>query len=205
MEQRRPSPPEYTLEILTDRTNVKDIVKAVLHAIFFHRYFIPIEPCCRDVLDVTMSYIADDDLETLIDQRATALARALDTASTPSGLPSPQYNQKQSGRGQVVLQFLEKKRKKGWGFMKGGEEELCWEVWCLNVTLAMPRTESDSQKVRNAMEKSLEKTAFKIVTIVNRDRGHIPPITTTETNPFPYQILVNPKNDGWGQRMGIFN
>ncbi|KAK4918056.1 hypothetical protein LTR28_013201, partial [Elasticomyces elasticus] len=120
--------------------------------------------------------------------------------------------------------FLEKKRKKGWGFMKGGEEELCWEVWCLNVTLAMPRTESgtlhclvqdavamltyaptDSQKVRNAMEKSLEKTAFKIITIVNRDRGHIPPITTTETNPFPYQILVNPKNDGWGQRMGIFN
>lgn len=43
-----------------------------------------------------------------------------------------------------------------------------------------------------------------VIAIVNRDRNHIPPITTTEANPFPYQILVNPKNDGWGQKMGIF-
>lgn len=54
------------------------------------------------------------------------------------------------------------------------------------------------------MEKSLQKTTMKIIDIVNRDKGHIPPITTTESNPFPYQILVNPKNDGWSQRMGIF-
>lgn len=54
------------------------------------------------------------------------------------------------------------------------------------------------------MEKSLQKTALKIINIVNRDKDHIPPITTTESNPFPYQILVNPKSDGWSQRMGIF-
>jgi len=54
------------------------------------------------------------------------------------------------------------------------------------------------------METMLLKTAMKIVTTVNRDKDHIPPITTSETNPFPYQISTNPKADGWTARMGIF-
>lgn len=54
------------------------------------------------------------------------------------------------------------------------------------------------------MEKSLQKTVLKIVNIVNRDKDHIPPITTTDANPFPYDILVNPNAQGWNQRNGIF-
>jgi autophagy-related protein 101 len=54
------------------------------------------------------------------------------------------------------------------------------------------------------MEKSLQKTALKIINIVNRDKDHIPPITTTETNPFPYQITVNPRSEAIGPRMGLF-
>lgn len=59
-------------------------------------------------------------------------------------------------------------------------------------------------KVRKAMEAMLLKAAMKIVTTVNREKDHIPPITTSEANPFPYQIVINPKGDGWGARMGIF-
>lgn len=58
------------------------------------------------------------------------------------------------------------------------------------------------------MTKSLEKAAHKIISIVNREKDHIPPITTTDSNPFPYQIVVNPKavseNDVWRPRMGLF-
>jgi hypothetical protein len=43
------------------------------------------------------------------------------------------------------------------------------------------------------MESSLQKTAMKIVAIVNRDKDHIPPITTSDQNPFPYRIIVNPR------------
>jgi len=53
------------------------------------------------------------------------------------------------------------------------------------------------------METMLLKTAMKIVTIVNLNKDHIPPITTSETNPFPYQITVNPR-DAWSGKMGIF-
>ncbi|KAK8170024.1 autophagy-related protein [Phyllosticta citrichinensis] len=197
MEPRRP--PEYTLDVFADPTCVKDIVKAILHTIFFHRYFTPVTPLHRDLLDLTLPAIDDVDLDTLIDQRATALVRALETGT----------GHQQRGRGQLAIQFFEKRRRKSYfpfGTLgKGrGDEEVCWEMWMLDVTLATPRTETDVIKVRRAMEKSLQKTALKIVSIVNRDKDHIPPITTTDTNPFPYQILVNPKSEGWGQRIGIF-
>lgn len=65
----------------------------------------------------------------------------------------------------------------------------------------------DVLKVRRAMTKSLEKAAHKIINIVNRDKDHIPPITTTDSNPFPYQIIVNPKaaaENEWRPRIGLF-
>ena len=63
----------------------------------------------------------------------------------------------------------------------------------LQLIVSRANQEVDAAKVRKAMEKSLHKTALKIIGIVNRDKDHIPPITSTETNPFPYQILVNPR------------
>jgi autophagy-related protein 101 len=156
--------------------------------------------------------VEDVELETLIDQRTATLVRQLDTSSDMGA--------RNTGvRGLMAVQFFEKKRRKAW-FTKG-EEEVCWEQWTLDVTLATPRTESgravsmfhcgfcaniriERAKVRKAMEAMLLKAAMKIVTTVNREKDHIPPITTSEANPFPYQIIINPKGDGWGTRMGIF-
>ena len=75
-----------------------------------------------------MPAIDDVDLETLIEQRTLALVRAIDGTS------------QQRGRGQLVVQFHEKKRKKADFF--GREEDVCWEQWTLDVTLAQPRTET---------------------------------------------------------------
>ena len=54
------------------------------------------------------------------------------------------------------------------------------------------------------MGSTLQKTALKIITIVNRDKDHIPPITTSETNPFPFHIELNPRVEGWGKSIGMF-
>jgi autophagy-related protein 101 len=54
------------------------------------------------------------------------------------------------------------------------------------------------------MEQTLLTTAMKIVTCVNSHKDHIPPITTSETNPFPYQINVNQKDSSWVSRMSIY-
>lgn len=218
MNPSHPRHQEYALEIFSDSACVKDITKAILHTIFFHRFFTPITPLTRDLLDSTLPAIDDANLETLIDQRATSLVRVLDQNDMAQG-------KKGGGRAQIAVQFAEKKRRKsGYAFWGSkGEEEVVWEVWVLDIAVATPRTDAgtnppdqvfaelnaDKQqievaKVRRAMEQSLRKTAMKIVTIVNRDKDHIPPITTTDANPFPYQIVVNTKNEGWGQRLSVF-
>ena len=168
---------------------------------------------------MTLPYVSDVELETLIEQRANTLVRQFDGVS---GSAMHANQRLEGGRGQVVVHFTERKRRKGW-FGAKADEEMIWETWILDVTLATPRTETgmmviiwedayparltlstEALKARRAMESSLQRTGMKVVNIVNRDRNHIPPITTNETNPFPYHILVNPKNDGWGQKMGIF-
>jgi hypothetical protein len=54
------------------------------------------------------------------------------------------------------------------------------------------------------MEQTLLTTVMKIITSVNQNKDHIPPITTSESNPFPYQINVNQKDAGWAKRIGIY-
>ena len=88
--------------------------------------------------------------------------------------------------------------KAGW-FGAKGEEETVWETWVIAVTLTSARSEVEAGRNKKAMEKSLQEAAMKVVSLVNAERGHIPPITTNETNPFPYQILVNPRHDGWAR------
>ena len=165
-------------------------------------------PTTHDLLDVTLPYVSDNELETLIDARVTTLLSALEAPllSTTSGALG--HTPTGNGRSQLTVSFLERKRRKNW-FGGKADEDLIWEVWNLDVTLATPRTETEAIKTRRAMESSLQRNALKIVGIVNRDRDHIPPITTNETNPFPYVIVVNPHkggggDGGWGRGRGIF-
>lgn len=110
----------------------------ILHTIFFHRYFPSIRPTNVDILDLTLPVINDVDLETLIDSRVTTLIRQhLSTsANSPNG----------GGRSRIAVQFFEKRRRKSGMWFGGlggkGEEEICWEIWTVDITIATPRTES---------------------------------------------------------------
>ncbi|KAJ9502141.1 hypothetical protein LTR99_000985 [Exophiala xenobiotica] len=209
---------EYILEVFADQTFVKDIVKGVLHTIFFHRYFPPVRPTLytptassshsssqsAQSLPIPLPAILDPpDISAAIDSHTALLVSQL----TPQSSAGPAAG---GSRGEVVVRFFDRKRRKtgittGWlGRLGGGggqtEEEVCWEEWCVQVVVARPRSEADRIKVRRAMESSLQKTAMKIVAIVNRDKDHIPPITTSDQNPFPYKIFVNPKQQETAER-----
>ncbi|KAL3252824.1 hypothetical protein ABHI18_009866 [Aspergillus niger] len=201
MEPRK-TPPEYFLEIFADTTNVRDVLKGILNTIFFHRYFPSIRPITFDVLDFTLPAINDVDLETLIDSRVSSLVRQHSSAaSAPEGGGG-------GVRARMAVEFYEKRRRRPgiwFGGLSGkGEEEVCWEVWNLDVTIATPRTESERAKVRKAMENMLQKAVLKILAVVNRDKEHIPPITTSDSNPFPYRVVLNPRSDGWQNRFGLY-
>lgn len=74
----------------------------------------------------------------------------------------------------------------------------------MNVTVTGARSEPEAARNRRRMETGLQETAMTILELVNGNRSYIPPITTNEANPFPFQVLVNPRGDGWSQKMGIF-
>ncbi|KAG7051753.1 hypothetical protein CABS01_00356 [Colletotrichum abscissum] len=193
------SAPEFILEAFADPASVRDVVKGILHTIFFHRFFPAVVPYTREVLDLTLPYVDDVELETMIEQRATALVRQLDAERSSSGSGGGGSG---GGRGQLTVQFFEKKRRKAW--LMRGDEEVCWECWTVKVTVAEPRTETERAKVRKAMETTLMTTVMKVITFVNAHKDHIPPITTQGSNPFPYQININQKESGWATRMGIY-
>ncbi|POR37906.1 DUF1649 domain protein, partial [Tolypocladium paradoxum] len=176
----------------------------ILHTIFFTRFFPSLTPRTRDVLDLTLPYVDDDELETMIDQRASALERQLDAERSSGGGSNNGGGGGGGGggRGQVAVQFFEKRRRKAW--LSRGDEEVCWECWTIKVTVAEPRTESERAKVRRAMEQTLLTTAMKIVTFANSHKDHIPPITTQGGNPFPFKINVDQKETGWASRMRIY-
>ncbi|KAI1412909.1 DUF1649-domain-containing protein [Hypoxylon sp. FL1857] len=205
MEQQTPQ--EFILEAFADPASVRDVVRGILHTIFFHRFFPSVTPRSREVLDIMLPYVEDAELDTMIEKRAAELARELDAERTHSHSHQQQTRSSGSGgRGNISVQFFEKKRRKAWYKLAygGGDEEICWECWTVKVTVAEPRTDSERAKVRKAMEQTLLTTAMKIVTCVNSHKDHIPPITTSEANPFPYQINVNQKDAGWATRMGIY-
>ncbi|KAL8670837.1 MAG: hypothetical protein Q9168_004637 [Polycauliona sp. 1 TL-2023] len=129
--------PEYVLEILVDSTHVKDIVRGLLHTIFFHRYFPSMRPSSLEVLDLTLPVVADPELETLIETRVGQLVRQLSSTAFSNG----------GSRGEIGVRFFEKRRRKGGlgGWFTGtakNEEDICWEVWKLKITLTTPRTEA---------------------------------------------------------------
>jgi hypothetical protein len=90
--------------------------------------------------------VLDVELETLIDASAASLVRAIDApvsavAAPAATLAAAGARPGQSGRAQVAVSFYEKRRRKAYFFGKA-DEEVCWEVWTLDVTCATPRTES---------------------------------------------------------------
>ncbi|UPK90184.1 hypothetical protein LCI18_001119 [Fusarium solani-melongenae] len=201
MEQQEP--PEFLLDIFADPRSVHDVVKGILHAIFFHRFFPSVVPQTREVLDITLPHVDDDELETMIEQRVAALERQLDAQRSSGGAANTGTGTEGGGRGQLAVQFFEKRRRKAW--LSRGDEEVCWETWTVKVTVAEPRTESERAKVRRAMEQTLLTSAMKIVTFTNTHKDHIPPITTQGTNPFPYKINLDQKEaTGWATRMRIY-
>lgn len=87
---------------------------------------------------MSLPIATDNDLGALVDQRVNDLLRQLDLDHA--------QEQGGGGRGQLAITFMEKRRRKGW-FGGNNDEEMVWERWLLNFTLATPRNEAGESVV----------------------------------------------------------
>ncbi|CAB4389509.1 DUF1649 domain protein [Rhizophagus irregularis] len=176
------NPEVYPIELTVDRTAVADILRGILHTILFYRVFGNIKPKEVDVLDITYSAIDDPEIEKKVDDNVDQFMRILET----------QGNQK----GQIAVMFHEKRTKKAW-FSKS-EEEICWEQWAVTINTVICRTDGETLRIRKEMSAQLTTCFLNIIRFINDKKDHIPPITTLEANPFPFQIVIPSTTDTWG-------
>ncbi|KZT18686.1 DUF1649-domain-containing protein [Neolentinus lepideus HHB14362 ss-1] len=162
-----------TIDLVLDRRSTTEVLTAVLHAILFHRLFGTVKPTAFEVQDITVPGVDDADMRQLISEKVNAFWRAIEVSSTK--------------RGQIAITFSERRVRKGW-FSLGGEEEVPWEQWLVNIEIRQPQT---------GQERNLASTLTKALhTMLNHcsseaARAAVPLITNSHgISPFPFKIVV---------------
>ncbi|KAF9281469.1 hypothetical protein BGZ68_006622 [Mortierella alpina] len=175
-------PVTFPVELTVERTLLKEALRAILHTILFHRVFANIKPRDMDILDLTIPVIDDPEVDKLVDEKIAAFVKAVDA--------NPQ------SKGQIGLMFYEKRTKRAW--FSSTSSEVCWEQWAITIHVVTNTNEKDKQRSIKNMEKALSSLFLSILRTVNERKDHIPPITTSDGNPFPYQIAIPTAADTWG-------
>ncbi|KAI8374582.1 uncharacterized protein BYT42DRAFT_576858 [Radiomyces spectabilis] len=176
---------EFNIEMAAvPRECVKDVLRALLHSIFFHRLLVNVMPRELRVLDTTVSITDSRDVEMLIEAK---IAEFLQNTSPPH-----------IKQGKLGVLFYEKRLKKNWFQFSKSEELVCWEQWTLTLSLIYPQNDQEKQSSHRFAEKQLSQCLLDILRMANDHKEHIPSITTTEGNPFPYQIAVLSQAESWG-------
>ncbi|CAD1808642.1 hypothetical protein FOB58_000668 [Candida parapsilosis] len=205
---------QFVIDLVAERSVLKESIKGVIWTIFFNRLFGPITPTTREFLDVTYPSATNlPELESLIEEKVSSFIR---TCIESKLLPA---------NGTITIQFLNKsnaKRKSsGWfGREYESDDIKPWEKWTINVESlpieegpTIPRPKHSGLEYSRAVTmsmKSFEAALISIYDFVDRNKEHIPPITSLESSPFPYAInieedkeskLEKPNSDGdegWG-------
>lgn len=75
----------------------------------------------------------------------------------------------------ISVNLYERRVRKSAWFAK--TQNICWEAWEFNVKI-----KEDESNLRSVL--------FEIVSVVDSLKDHIPPITSTDVTPFPYEISI---------------
>ncbi|KAG8880950.1 hypothetical protein FRB98_004666 [Tulasnella sp. 332] len=188
------------LDIVLERPQSKDVMRALLHAILFHRLFGIVKPQTIDVLDVTFPGVSDPDIESQVNSKVDALWRALDT------IPGGNHVAK---KGQIVVVLSEKRPKKqkkspgnnGPYHSKpldeyAEEQELTLTNDGFEIITSYQTYTSKpifNKPPPTPTPTDLNQTLLQILTHVSSNQGRdaVPPImTNTGISPFPVRIDV---------------
>ncbi|KZV64010.1 hypothetical protein PENSPDRAFT_656865 [Peniophora sp. CONT] len=167
-----------SIDIILDRHNTRDVLRALLHAILFHRLFGTVKPKTFDVLDVTLPGVADAGIEQLVEDKVDLFWRGMESGAA-------------NKKGKITVTLSEKQTKKNWiGYSY--EEDVPWESWVINAEIRQPKTESERFKFEQELSATLTKsvTTMLMHTASERGRAAVPPIMSSELSPFPLTIAV---------------
>ncbi|KAI9441019.1 autophagy-related protein [Lactarius indigo] len=187
-----------SIDIVLDRQNSREILRALLHAILFHRLFGTIKPQMFEVLDVTMPGVADPNVHRLVDEKVNVFWKGLESVALK--------------RGEISVTLSKKDQRKAWLGMTTYEEEVAWEQWyvavvlpqspiqhilrahrIINAEIRQPKSEQERQQFDRNLAATLSKSLRTMLTHTSSEQGRaaVPPITNSDVSPFPLKIAVS--------------
>ncbi|KAI9315701.1 hypothetical protein BX666DRAFT_1958279 [Dichotomocladium elegans] len=176
---------EFNIKVTSvPREHVKDILRALLHSIFFHRLLVTVTPRERRFLDTTVATTDNPEVERLIEERAAEFFQIISSNT--------------SKQGKIAVLFYEQRDKKIWFQFSKAQELVCWERWGITINLIKPKSDQERQKIVRSVERQLSQCLLDILRCANDNKEHIPSIKTKEGNPFPYHIAILTQSESWG-------
>lgn len=170
---------------------VREVCRCVLHTIIFNRALGHVRPQDVDseLFDVTYVKCGDPDVDSLLESKISEFVAFIE-------------KQKAQDIAQLRLSFYEKRRRQagGW-FILQQDERLYWEQWCVNLCVVQPDpftqdhtslAYTDAAAVRQArLQSAVEGLVATVVRHVNDKRHHIPPVVSSSTVTFPFDISLH--------------
>ncbi|KAJ3698651.1 hypothetical protein LUZ61_002356 [Rhynchospora tenuis] len=176
-------------ELELDPAEIRDVLRCVLHTIFFHRALGLVRPKDVDceLFEITYVQCGDAELEKKIDEKIEQFVA---------------WSEKHPNRkSQVCLSFYEVKSKQSSWFGSKVERQF-WENWIVNVNVhpinppkssflnTREKVLEETRTRMSALETSVREILFQIIKFANEKQEHIPPITNSEVVSFPYEITT---------------
>ncbi|CDH58074.1 duf1649 domain protein [Lichtheimia corymbifera JMRC:FSU:9682] len=176
---------EFNIEMTSvPKEHVKDVLRALLHSIFFHRLLVNVAPRELRFLDTTVATTDNREVDHLIEQRATEFFQTISSNN--------------ARQGKIAVLFYEQRDKKIWYPFSKAKELVCWERWAITINLAQPQSDLERQRSLRSVEHQLSQCLLDILRCANDHKEHIPSIKTIEGNPFPYHIAILTQSESWG-------
>ncbi|CAK9435744.1 uncharacterized protein LODBEIA_P04510 [Lodderomyces beijingensis] len=224
---------EFSIDLVGERSVLRESIKGVIWTIFFNRLFGPIQPQTSEFLNITYPQVANQpELDAMIDDkinryiRSCVNARKLPVHGVMSIQFLDQVPKKRKASTNTATTTTTTRKSSGWfsrgsgsggsggsggGGAEAGNEAIdeenvrVWETWTLNIE-CLPIEERITNRRRethgargynhsHAVEVSMqnfEMNLLRIYDAVERERDHVPPITTLEVAPFAYRINILP-------------
>mmetsp|Transcript_28840 Transcript_28840/g.63170 ORF Transcript_28840/g.63170 Transcript_28840/m.63170 type:complete len:203 (-) Transcript_28840:509-1117(-) len=163
---------------------IREVLRCLLHTIMFNRALGPVRPRDVDSELFEISYVqcGDSGVERKIEEKINNLCN---------------WVEKHPGkRVTVLLSFYEKRFKQIW-FSKQ-EERLYWEQWRVQLDVIRPAaSDLEAQRVQRhrLLEESLQAALLALLKLVGERKEHIPPVVSSDTVCFPYEITLPSETD----------
>ncbi|PCH34367.1 DUF1649-domain-containing protein [Wolfiporia cocos MD-104 SS10] len=169
--------PTITIDLVLNRNIAKDVMRAVLHSILFHRLFGTVKEQIFEILDVTMPGVDDPEIKRIVDEKVDAFWKGVEGGTTKHG--------------QITVTLSEKRARKSW--FSTGEEEVPWEQWNVTAEIRQPISDRERQKFDLDLASALTKSLKLMLDYASSEQGRaaVPPITNAiGISPFPVKMTV---------------